>query len=410
MLNTLFSPWPSFTLEELNAVNRVLMSNKVNYWTGTECRQFEDEFSRWVGTRHAVALSNGTLALDVALKALNIGPGDEVVVTPRTFIASVSCVVNAGAIPVFADVDANSGNITAQTIAAVLTRKTKAVICVHLAGWPCDMDPIMDLAIEHGLKVIEDCAQAHGASYKGRKVGSIGHVGAWSFCQDKIMTTGGEGGMVTTNEEALWRSMWAFKDHGKSYDAVYERHHPAGFRWLHESFGTNWRMLEMQAAIGRIQLRRMADWTARRRAHAAALARALKPFDSVNGPARLPLLGCAGAKGCADANACSKGCTHGHYKFYAYVRPQNFAPGWSRDRIIEAINAEGVPCYQGSCSEVYQEKAFDGTGWRPAQRLPVASELGETSLMFLVHPTLTDAEISKTCLVIRQVMSQASKY
>ena len=275
MLNTPFSPWPSFTTEEADAVRDVVLSNKVNYWTGTECRSFETEFAAWADAKHAVALANGTLALDVALKALGIGPGDEVVVTPRTFMASVSCVVNAGATPVFADVDADSGNLNAATIAAVLTPRTRAVIAVHLAGWPCDMDPIMALAAQHGLKVIEDCAQAHGARYKGRSVGSIGHVGAWSFCQDKIMTTGGEGGMVTTNDETLWRAMWAYKDHGKSYAAVYERAHPPGYRWLCDGFGTNWRMLEMQAAIGRIQLRRMPGWTAQRTAHAAALQHAM---------------------------------------------------------------------------------------------------------------------------------------
>ena len=351
-----------------------------------------------------MALANGTLALDVALKALGVGPGDEVVVTPRTFIASISCVVNAGAVPVFADVEADSGNLSARTIAAALTPRTKAVVCVHLAGWPCDMEPIMTLAAEHGLKVIEDCAQAHGARYKGQSVGSIGHVGAWSFCQDKIMTTGGEGGMVTTNDEQLWRSMWSFKDHGKSYEAVYERKHPPGFRWLHESFGTNWRMLEMQAVIGRIQLGRMAHWTLQRQANAARLLQALLPFASEGGAVRLPSFGCASCPGQCGA----AGCEHAQYKYYAYVRPDNLAPDWSRDRIIEAINAEGVPCYQGSCSEVYLEKAFDGTGWRPTHRLSVARELGETALMFLVHPTLTEVEISKTCTVIKEVMCQAS--
>jgi dTDP-4-amino-4,6-dideoxygalactose transaminase len=423
MLNTPFSTWPSFTPEEADAVHRVVMSNKVNYWTGTETREFEKEFAAWCDTAHAVALANGTLALDVALKALDIGPGDEVVVTPRTFIASVSCVVNAGATPVFADVDAQSGNINAHTIATVLTPRTKAIICVHLAGWPCDMDPIMDLAGQYKLKVIEDCAQAHGARYKGRSVGSIGHIGAWSFCQDKSMTTGGEGGMVTTNDEALWRAMWSYKDHGKSYEAVYERQHPSGFRWLHENFGTNWRMLEMQAVIGRIQLHRMTEWTARRQANALALAKALEPFAVQGGPIRLPQLGCiasssgvGGFKACGTGcgpcgiQPCATGCLHGQYKFYAYVRPHNLVRGWTRDRIIEAINTEGVPCYQGSCSEVYLEKAFDNTVWRPTERLSVARELGEASLMWLVHPTLTDAEISKTCTVIQQVMQYASKH
>lgn len=391
MLNTKFSPWPSFTSEEATAVQQVLLSNKVNYWTGQECREFEKEFAAWSETKYAVALSNGTLALDVALKALDVGPGDEVVVTPRTFIASISCVVNAGATPVFADVELDSGNISAATIAKVLTPRTKAVICVHLAGWPCDMDPIMALADQHGLKVIEDCAQAHGTQYKGRSVGSIGHVGAWSFCQDKIMTTGGEGGMVTTNDEALWRAMWSFKDHGKSYEAVYEREHAPGFRWLHESFGTNWRMLEMQAVIGRIQLKRMKDWTAARERNAHSILETCQQFSAL----RVPLLS-------ADS-------VHAQYKCYIYVDPAQLVQGWTRDRIVAEISAMGVPCFQGSCSEVYLEKAFDGTGWRPKTSLPNAKELGETSLMFLVHPTLTDAEIRQTCNAIRAVMGQACR-
>ncbi len=375
---------------------QTLLSNQVNYWTGQACREFEKEFAAWCGTRRAIALANGTLALDLALKGLGIGPGDEVVVTPRTFIASVSCVVNAGAIPVFTDVDSGSGNITAETIQRVLTPKTRAVICVHLAGWPCDMDPIMALAAKHGLKVIEDCAQAHGARYRGRSVGCIGHVGAWSFCQDKIMTTGGEGGMVTTNDEAVWRAMWAYKDHGKSYEAVYECSHPSGFRWLHESFGTNWRMMEMQAVIGRIQLKRMPNWTAQRTAHAARIRAALMPFSGEQGVIRVPVFD-------------QPDSAHAYYKFYASVRPENLASGWTRDRIVETINARGVPCYQGSCSEVYLENAFDGTPWRPVERLSVAKALGETSVMFLVHPTLKDDEIEKSASVIESILWAASR-
>jgi dTDP-4-amino-4,6-dideoxygalactose transaminase len=404
MLNTNFSPWPSFTTEEAEAVRHVVISNKVNYWTGTNTRDFEKEFAAWCGTTHAVALANGTLALDVALKALGIGQGDEVVVTPRSFIASISCVVNVGATPVFADVEQDSGNISARTIATVLTPRTKAVICVHLAGWPCDMDPIMALAEKNGLKVIEDCAQAHGARYKGRRVGGIGHAGAWSFCQDKIMSTGGEGGMVTTNDESLWRAMWSYKDHGKSYEAVYEREHPPGFRWLHESFGTNWRMLEMQAVIGRIQLKRMADWTDSRMQNGLAIWNACRRFQAL----WVPSFACSTCDGHCGANVDAQGCVHAYYKCYVYVRPEKLAAGWSRDRIIEEINALGVPCYQGTCSEVYLEKAFDGTGWRPKIRLPVTKGLGETSLMFLVHPSLTEVEIKKTCDAIEQVMGRAT--
>ena len=396
MLNSFFSPWPSFTQQEADAVSQVLLSNKVNYWTGQECRQFEQEFSEWTGSKYAITLSNGTLALDVALQALDIGAGDEVVVTPRTFIASISCVVNAGAMPIFADVDAATGNITAETIAAVLTNKTKAIICVHWAGWPCDMDTIMALADKHGLYVIEDCAQAHGAHYKGRSVGSIGHVGAWSFCQDKIMTTGGEGGMVTTNDEQLWRKMWAYKDHGKSYAAVYETEHPPGYRWLHESFGTNWRMLEMQAVIGRIQLKRMPEWTAKRTIHAHTILEACSKWKA-KGYLSVPTL---------ERMPEFIDCKHAYYKLYVYVRPESLPDDWSRDRIIEAINDLKVPCYSGSASEVYLEKAFADTGLRPATRLPIAQQLGETSLMFLVHPTLTSAEIEKTLQAIDTVFTQ----
>jgi dTDP-4-amino-4,6-dideoxygalactose transaminase len=403
MLKTAFAPWPSFTVEEADAVHRMLLSNQVNYWTGIQCREFEREFATWCGVRHAVALANGTLALDVALKALGIGPGDEVVVTPRTYIASVSCVVNAGAVPVFADVDADSGNVTAQTISAVLTPRTKAVICVHLAGWPCDMDPIMALAAKHGLYVIEDCAQAHGARYKGRPVGGIGHMGAWSFCQDKIMTTGGEGGMLTLNDHQWWSRAWSYKDHGKSWEAVFEKAHPPGFRWVHDSFGTNWRMIEIQAVLGRLQLQRMPEWTAARTRNARRIEQVCREFA----PLRVPQLRCASCTG-ADTCGVASGCVHAHYKHYVFVRPEHLRAGWSRDRIIDAINSAGVPCYQGSCSEVYLEKAFDGTEWRPKERLPVAKELGETSLMFLVHPTLTGSEIDKTCQVIFQVMSEAS--
>ena len=396
MLNTPFSPWPSFTQEEADAVSQVLLSNKVNYWTGQECRQFETEFAEWADSKYAIAMGNGTLALDVALQALGIGAGDEVIVTPRTFIASISSVVNIGATPVFADVDEATGNITPESIAAVLTEKTRAIVCVHLAGWPCDMDGIMALADQHKLFVIEDCAQAHGATYKGRSVGSIGHVGAWSFCQDKIMTTGGEGGMVTTNDEQLWRKMWAYKDHGKSYAAVYETEHPPGYRWLHESFGTNWRMTEMQAVLGRIQLTRMPDWTAKRTVNAQAILDACATWET-KGYLSVPRL---------EESSQFANCTHAYYKLYVYVEPQNLPEGWSRDQIIAEINALGVPCFSGSASEVYLEKAFDNTGLRPDPRLPIAKQLGETSVTFLVHPTLTTAEIEKTIQVINDVFTK----
>jgi dTDP-4-amino-4,6-dideoxygalactose transaminase len=391
MLDTPLSPWPAYSAQEIEAVSRVLASGRVNYWTGREGREFEREFAAWCGVPHAVALANGTLALDAALKALGIGAGDEVVVTPRSFMASASCVVNAGATPVFADVELDSGNLSAATVSRVLSPKTKAVLAVHLAGWPCAMDELTALCRERGLLLIEDCAQAHGATYRGRHVGTIGDIGAWSFCQDKIITTGGEGGMVTTHDKTLWSKMWSLKDHGKSHAAVYERQHAPGFRWLHESFGHNWRMLEVQAAIGRIQLARLPAWSARRREIAARIAAACAGFEALRVPAPP-----------ADMQ-------HACYRQYAYVRPAKLREGWSRDRIVQAVLAEGVPLYHGSCSEIYLERAFDGTGWRPAERLPNARELGETSLMFLTHPTLTDDEVGRVCAAVRRVMRQASR-
>ena len=303
MLHTSFPPWPSYTRDEADAVSMVLLSNKVNYWTDQECREFEKEFAAWTGCRFAIALANGTVALELALEALKIGPGDEVIIPSYTFIASASAVVMRGAVPVMADVDYNSMTLTAENIADKLTPKTKGIISVHLAGYPCDMDPIMELADKHNIKVIEDCAQAHGARYKGKSVGTIGHIGAWSFCQDKIMTTGGEGGMVTTNDPVLWSKMWSYKDHGKSWDAVYEGKHPDGFRWLHESFGTNWRMTEIQGVLGRIQLCRMMDWNAKRRHNASMIWEAAKDISGL----RVPII--------------PEWAIHAAYKCYVFIEP-----------------------------------------------------------------------------------------
>jgi dTDP-4-amino-4,6-dideoxygalactose transaminase len=382
-----FAPWPYFAPDEIAAAVRVLESGNVNYWTGNEGRQFEREFAEFTGCRYAVAVANGTVALELALRALGVGPGDEVITSSRTFIASASCAVAVGARPVCADVDSDSQNITVATVRAVLTPATKAIIVVHLAGWPCEMDPILELARERGLKVVEDCAQAHGATYKGRPVGSFADIAAFSFCQDKIMTTAGEGGMVTTNSEELWQRMWSYKDHGKSHEKVYRRTHPPGFRWLHDSFGTNWRLSEVQSAVGRVALCKLPQWVATRRRYAAMLSEHLTRVPGLRIPAVPEYVG------------------HAYYKYYAFVMPEELAEGWDRDRIAQTIAAQGVPCGTGSCSEVYLEEAFPPE-WRPRERFAVARELGEDSLMFLVHPTLNEVHIKRTCEVVEQVMAQ----
>ena len=385
-----FAPWPVFAPDEIEAAAAVLRSGRVNYWTGEQAQEFEREFARYLGVGYAIALANGTAALELALHALGIGPGDEVVVPSKTFIATASCVVRAGATPVVADVDADSQNLSAASIESVLSVRTKAVIPVHLAGWPCAMDEILALAKRRGFAVIEDCAQSVGARYQGRATGSFGDIGCFSFCQDKIITTGGEGGMLVTDSRALWERAWSHKDHGKSYAAVFEREHPLGFRWLHESFGTNWRMTEMQAAIGRRQLAKLPDWLALRRRNARALDQGLAAIPGL----RLAL---------PPAH-----CEHAYYKYYVFVRPEVLRPGWTMPRLLDALTAEGIPCGVGSCSEIYLEKAFVEAGLGPKQPLPTAHSLADTSLMFLLHPGLEEQDMRDACAALAKVMRAAS--
>ncbi len=370
-----FPKWPVFEEDEVGAVQSVLRSGKVNYWTGSEGVTFESEFAAHFGSRKAVALANGSLALESALLALGLRPGDEVVVTPRTFLASSSSAIIRGLTPVFAEVDRDSGNITAETIEQVLTPRTRAIIPVHLGGWPCEMGPIMDLAQAKGLYVIEDCAQSHEAKIDGRYAGTFGQINAWSFCQDKIITTGGEGGMITTDDDDLWSNAWSYKDHGKSYDAVFLRSHGPGFRWLHESFGSNWRLTEMQSAIGRIQIRKLPEWALRRRRSARILFDRLSNLPGLRVP--WPRQGIDGV----------------FYRFYAYLEQGALPSEVPREQFIAEVNALGVPLFSGTCGEIYLENAFEGTGFRPSTRLSVAKELGETSLAFLTHPTLEDDDI-----------------
>lgn len=365
-------PWPFFAPDEVAAATAVLQSGRVNYWTGNEGRLFEKEYAEHFGASHAVAMANGTVTLDAALKVLGIGEGHDVVVTPRSFMASASTVVMAGARPVWADLDRTNGNISAETIERALTPKTKAILPVHIAGWPCDMAPIMELARSRGLFVIEDCAQAHGAKLDGQSVGTFGDIASWSFCQDKIMTTAGEGGMLTMDREDLWEQCWSIKDHGKSFDAVYNRQHQPGFRWLHETFGTNWRMTEVCSAVGRAQLRKLGEWTEIRTRNAEIILSYLEPLPALR------------------VEKPSENVKHAYYKVYFYVRPESLKSEWSRDRIMIETHELGVPLMSGSCCEMYLEKNFRDAGLAPSERLPVAKELGETSLMTLCHPTMSE--------------------
>lgn len=363
------SSWPVFSEEEKNSVLAVLESGRVNYWTGDEGRLFEQEFADYIDVNHAIAVANGTVALELCLRALGVGKDDEVIVTSRTFLASVSVIINCSATPVFADVDLDSQNITVESIDAVKTSKTKAIMAVHLAGWPCEMPEMIAYAKEHGLFVIEDCAQAHGAAIGGKKVGSWGDMAAFSFCQDKIMTTGGEGGMVTTNTGELWRKAWSYKDHGKCFNVVHNKTHNPGFRWLHKSFGSNFRMTEMQAAIGRAQLKKLDGWLDKREKNANILRKHLTKLPYLRIPVPPPTF------------------KHANYKFYAFVKEESQL---SREEIIELLS-----CFSGTCSEVYREDCFLNHPSKPKQRLKNAKLLGETSLMFLCDPTIDPDALEK---------------
>lgn len=386
--------WPAPGDAEIQAVTDVLRSANLNYWTGDEARAFEREYAESLGRRHGIALANGTLALELALRAFGIGPGDEAIVPSRTFIATASSVIAVGAVPVIADIDIDSGNMTADTVAAVLSEHTRAIIPVHLGGWPVDTDTILGLARTHDLVVIEDCAQAHGGEYHRRPVGALGsHAAAFSFCQDKVLPTG-EGGMLVLDDDAAYERAWDYKDHGKSLQKVTDPGFGGAgtsYKWLVDSFGSNWRLDEMAAALGRVGLRALPEWHAARTRNAMRLSAGLAEVPGL----RVPLPP-------ADMQ-------HAFYRLYTYVQPEKLTEGWTRDRILSAITAEGIPVQYGTCAEIYREAAFTSAGLGPAERLPVASEIHETSIAFFVHPTLTDVDIDDMLAAVRKVMDVASQ-
>jgi len=382
-----FPSWPQYEPDEIEAVQRVLRSGKVNYWTGEENQAFQEAFAQYHGLSYAITVANGTLALELALHAIQLSSVDEVIVPARSFLASASSVMMRGGRAVFADVDLISQNITAQTIEPLITDQTKAIIVVHLAGHPCDMDPIMDLAKRHGLVVIEDCAQAPGAMYKGQIVGQIGDIGVFSFCQDKIISTGGEGGMLITDNESYWSRAWSYKDHGKNFKKMHKSNPGNGFRWVHDYLGSNYRMTEMQAAIGRLQLTKLDSWLKKRNENARILNEVFSPYDFVR------------------LYEPSESIQNAYYK-YALSIDSECLKNWDRDSFQAQLNAKGIPCFSGSCPEIYREKVFQDSQYAPLDDLENAHRLGKESLMFLVHPTLTTKDMYHQADVIATQLHQ----
>jgi dTDP-4-amino-4,6-dideoxygalactose transaminase len=375
--------WPIITQVERDAVDRVLASGRINAWGGTEVSSFEDACAEAFEVDHALAVCNGTVALERALEVLDVGPGDDVLVTPRSFLASASCVVRRGARPIFADVDLDSQCLTPATLEAARTPRTKAVVLVHLAGWPCDVPAIMQWAEPHNIAVVEDASQAHGAAISGKPVGGIGHVGCFSFCQDKIITSGGEGGLITTNDPLLYERLWSLRDHGRNRAMTRAPEPEPGFRWQQTAFGSNDRMTEMQAAIGRVQLADLQSRLEARRRNARLLHDAVTSGGSFRSP--WP----------------SERIDHAWYRYHCFAENRE-----ERDRILEQMHEAGVPCFQGPCPEIYREQAFADAGFVPADRLPVARHLGETSLQFLTHHTIGEACMHQVADRVAEVLER----
>lgn len=388
------SSWPYFDENQIQRVTEIMRSGKVNSWTGNETKYFEEEFASWSNSKYGIALANGSLALSSAYLSLGIREGDEVITTPRTFIATASSICLLKAKAVFADVDINSGNITAKNIEPLINKRTKAISVVHLGGWPAEMIEISKLAKDYNLGLIEDCAQAHGGRIKVdnnnfQSVGSFGDVSAWSFCQDKIISTCGEGGMVTTNNKNLKNKIWSIKDHGKSYKLIKEEKKSNSFRWLHENFGSNFRLTEIQSAIGRIQLKSIDEWHQKRTRNAMILINELKNIPNI----RIPI---------PPDNV-----VHAWYKFHCYLKKEALLDGWDRERIINEILEKSYPAFSGSCSEIYLEKCFSKIANYSNRRLVNAKYLGESSLMFLVHPTITLTQMNSYAKAIKAVLARA---
>lgn len=390
-LDSNLAAWPFYAEDEIEAVQAVLRSGLVNYKTGDQGKLFESEYATATNAKHALAVANGTAALELALAALEIGPGDEVVVPARTFVATAAAVVRCGAIPVVADIDPVSQNLSAEALEAVLSERTRAIIPVHLAGWPVDMDDILAVARSSGLAVIEDCAQAHGALYKGTPVGTLGDIGCFSFCQDKIISTGGEGGLTLTNDSDLYKRMWSLRDHGWNYDRAHTQDTSIGFKWLVDTFSTNWRLTESQSAIGRLQLKKLEHWVARRRDNASVLTTAVAGLASI-----------------ADLTP-PETVRHSYYKYNVLLEPKALTKNWTRDRIVAELIALGVPARIGACPDISREHAFARESINTSNPRPHAANLADRTIMLPVHPTLTDGNVGFMADVLRSTLVAATR-
>lgn len=386
------SRWPQYEADEIEAAARVLRSGRVNALVhGEESRAFEAEFAAFCGAPFAIALANGTVALELALRALGIGAGDEVIVPARSFFATAASVVAVGATPVFADIDRVSQTIDPGSVDALAGDRTRAVIAVHLAGWPCAMAALQEVCDRRGLMLVEDCAQAHGAEIDGRRVGSFGQAAAFSFCTDKIMSTAGEGGMLLVQDRAVWARAWSYKDHGKNPGKLANPVPGAGFRYLHDMFGSNFRMTEMQAAIGRVQLSKLPDWLARRRANAAALTAELADLPVARLPEPPP------------------GIAHAFYKYGLQIEPTRLKAGCEPSDLLAWLNDAGIAAGSGSCPDMSREAAFRHAPPRRDGTLAAAREVGRRSIIVPVDHSFDVEDMRRIGARMRDILTDHSK-
>jgi perosamine synthetase len=383
-----FPPWPDYGQEEIAAATAVLKSGKLARQSGSRVNQFEQDFAEKFGAKHAIAVSSGTAALHVALAALGIGPGDEVINTPHCFIGTATPVVHSAAVPVFADIDPQTFNIDPGTIASHITPRTKAIIPVHLNGCPAEMDAILDIARQHGLFVVEDAAQALGGEYRGRMVGTIGEIGCFSFWEDKIITTGGEGGMLITNDSELAKRAKKFHHHGEDRrDGSYYQ----GERlYHHATLGYNYRMTEIQGAIGTAQLKKLDNYVEMRRKHSHHLTQLLSSIEGIIPPYEPP---------------------HVKHVFYKYIiRLDRKILDINAEEFVKILSAEGIPCSRRYPTPLHQQpvfvehNGFGGTSapfsppWHPVEveygsGSPVAEILPQELVRLLMRPTFNEQDI-----------------
>ena len=392
--------YPTFNSLVIKKVEKVLRSGRVNYWTGNQCKKFEKEFSNYLGNKYSVAVSNGSVALEIALKALNLNKDDEIIVTPRSFVISASCVLNLGLKPIFSDVDDN-GNLSIEGIKKVFNKNTKVIIAVHLNGLVCDLDPILKFVKKRNIFLIEDCSQAHGAVYKDKKAGSFGDISTWSFCQDKIISTGGEGGMISTNKKKLWLKIWSLKEHGKNYNDVFFKKHKLGFKWLHSDLGSNHRMTEMQAAIGRDQLKFLDKQIKKRNLLANIYLNLLREFYEKKNILETPDFKCQTCPFKTQIKRCNK-CLHSFYRLNLFINKKFI----NRNKLLYQLNKLKINCGVGSCPEIFKEKIFKKLKIYPKYKLLNAKLLGETSLTFPINPNKKIAQIKKEVKIIKTILTK----